>query len=86
MGGDAGEFGAIEVIAACERFLVNVREVGIDRGAARGTLPKPVELRMTPIADRVPTQYLAREQRLTPQRDQALGVQVLRVQRPEAQS
>ena len=45
---------------------------------------KPLQLRVPAIATGAPTKHLARKQRLTPQRDQALGVEVPRVNRPQA--
>ena len=47
---------------------------------------KPCELRVMAVALRAPAQYRLREQRLAPQRHQALRVEIARMEGPEAQA
>jgi hypothetical protein len=75
----------IEVVAASRSLGVNVRQVGIDRGAGEGGAPETLELGVMPVTGGPAAKHFAGKQCLAPKRDQALCVKVPRVKRPEAQ-
>src|SRR4051812_8378230 len=78
------DLAAVEVVTPLDRLFVNRTQVRVDRRARRSVRREARELRMMPIASRLATQYGAREQRLSPERNEPLAVEVLRVERPEA--
>ena len=71
---------AVEVVAALDRFLVYRAQVSVDRRARRYVRREASELRMVPVTSGLASQDGAREQRLTPERDEALWIEILRVQ------
>jgi len=73
------ELSRIERVAARSGLSMHSEEVAVNRGKRRRVLAKPVELGMLTVADRAAAQDLARKQGLSPQRDEALRVEVLGV-------
>ena len=61
-------------------------EIDVDRSARSAAGAEALQLRMVTIADGLPTQNVLCEERLAPEGDQALRIEVLRVQRPEPQT
>lgn len=56
-----------------------------DCAARRRQVEKACELRMVPVATGSAAQHGLREQRFPPQRDQAAGIEILRMQAPKTQ-
>lgn len=77
------ELGAIEPVAARVRLVDDAVQVQIDRGQRIGEVAEPRELRVVAVAAGRAAQHGTREQTLAPQRDQAAGVEVTWVDRPE---
>src|SRR5690606_21142938 len=75
---------AREAVAPRRRLVVDGREVGGDRGGRRLARPEALELRMLAVAGGPTAQHRLGEQPLAPQRDEAAGIEVLRVQAPQA--
>lgn len=82
--GRSVEFRRVEAIAPRPGFVVDRLQVYIDGGDRIGLCLEALELRMLPIAAGLPAQHLAGEQGFAPQRDQADGIEVARVQGPDA--
>ena len=61
------------------------QQVAVDGGQWRRVLAEPLQLGMVPITASAAPQDFTRQQRLTPQRDQALRIEVFGVKRPESQ-
>src|SRR3954465_5760407 len=80
------ELRAVEVIGARERLGMDTAEIDIDRSARSAAGAEALELGVMAIADGAPVKDMPREERFTPERHQALRIQVLRVQRPEPQT
>src|ERR1043166_9634674 len=78
------DFRRIEMIAALHRLLRQRSQEGRNRRSGFGVRLKTDELRMMPVALRRPGENLLCEQILAPGGDEAFGVEVLRVQRPES--
>lgn len=79
----AANFAAVERIAACYCLGINALQVATDCRARPGQSAKAVKLRMMSIPACSSSKYGSGQQRFSPQRDQALGIEVLRMQRPE---
>lgn len=76
----------IEFVTSTIRFIRNFGEITGDRSCRRRRRSKSAKLRMASVASRASEQNLLRQQSFTPGRDQALWVEVLRVNRPEPHS
>src|SRR5688572_2840208 len=76
---------SIEGITTSIGFGVDDGQIPADCAARGGVLLKSQELRMVTIAARRTTQDRAREQRLTPERNQALRIEMRRMERPDTQ-
>jgi hypothetical protein len=74
----------IERVAAPRSFGVERGKIGIDGGQRRRLRSESRKLRMAAVAAGLPAQHGLREERLTPQGDEALRVEILRVQRPQS--
>lgn len=64
-----------------------IRQNGQKRGHGRLGVrmrAEPLKLRMVPVATGSSRQHLARQQRFAPGGDEAFGIQVFRVERPES--
>jgi len=79
------ELPRVERVAASGGLSVHGYEVAVDGGKRCRVLAEPLKLGVVAIAERAAPQDFACKQSLTPQRDQALRVEVLRMQRPESQ-
>ena len=79
----AADLAAVEGIAAGDCLGMNALQVCTDYGTWRRLRAKAPKLWMTSIAASVPAQHRLSQQRLSPQRDEALGIEVLRMQRPK---
>jgi hypothetical protein len=73
----------VELVASCDRFDVHRREIGRDRRQRVGSAPEASELWVVPVASRPALEDALGEERLAPERDEALGVEVSRVKGPE---
>jgi len=82
----AAKLGSIECIASSMSFGVDQREVTIDSGLWGSARLKPHQLRMSAITTGAPAQHLAREQRLAPERDEPLRIQIPGMKRPKSHS
>jgi hypothetical protein len=60
------------------------RKICVDGGPRQCVRLEALQLRMVPIAAGLPAQYRASQQCFAPQRNQALRIKVLRVDRPES--
>jgi hypothetical protein len=79
----AANFRTVEGITASGCFLVHGFQECRDSGDGRRVRLKTDELRMMAVAFGFAAEDLLRQQRLAPKRDQALGVEIFRVQSPE---
>ena len=77
------DFAAIECVAAPGRFSVYLLQVRIDGRSRKGVRAEPLELRMVPVTAGFAAQDGLCEQRLAPERDQPLGIEIARMQAPE---
>ena len=77
------DLAAIERVAAGNCLCVNALQVGTDGRTRRGLRAKTLKLWMTSVTASVSAQHCLGQQRLSPQRDQALRIEVLRMQRPK---
>jgi len=75
--------GGVEAVAPSHRLVVDGRQERADGGERIGVGPEAEELRVRAVSPRPPREDLLGEERLAPERDEAAGVQVLRVQGPE---
>jgi len=80
----AADLAAVKGVATGHCFGMNALQVGTDRGARRRLRAKTLKLRMTPIAASVSAQHCPSQQRLSPQRDEALRIEVSRMQLPKS--
>ena len=78
------DFPLVEGVAAGLGLGVNGLEVRGDGRQLRRMILESLQLRMVAVAARFSTQYRLRQQRFPPQRDQSLGIEVFRMQGPEA--
>jgi hypothetical protein len=74
---------SVEGVSALFGFLLDNRQIAADRAARCGVFLKSQELRMVAIAPRDTTQDRARQQRLAPERHQALRIEMRRVDGPD---
>jgi hypothetical protein len=79
----AADLATVEGVATDYRFGMNTLQIGIDRGAWCWVRAKTLELWMIPIAASAPAENGAGQQRFSPQCDEALGIEVPWMQRPE---
>ena len=77
---DRPELGSIERVAATGRFFMDGGQVRIDRQAGLGMCLEAFQLGVARVATRIAAQYGPGQQCLAPQRHQALGVEIHRVQ------
>lgn len=77
---------SVERISASGRLVENAAEVDRDRPLSIVMLAEAVQLRMMTIPARLTPQHRLRKKRLTPERDQPCGIEILGMQGPEAQS
>src|SRR5579863_1842952 len=63
---------------------MNYRKICADGATRVGMCPEALQLRMAPIASCLPTQYSPRQECFPPQRNQALRIKVLGMDRPES--
>lgn len=80
----ASDFGNIKLIAAADGFVVNRFEKRRNGGGGFCVGAKAVELRMMPVAFGLAAQDFLCQQGFAPEGDQAFGVEIFRVQRPQA--
>ena len=83
---DATDLPAIKGVATPRRLGMDRGEIGVDGGAGRWVSAKPFELWMMAIALRAPAQHRLRKQCLAPQRNQALRIEISRMDGPESQT
>ena len=74
----------IEGITAQCRLRMDSRKIRTYGATRKRMCPKSVQLRMAPISLCLSTQYRPCQQRFAPQRNQALRIEVLRVDCPES--
>ena len=74
---------AIKCIAAPLRLGMNSSEICIDGGTGRCVSAEALKLRVMPVAFCPPAQNGLREQRLAPQGNQALCIQIAGMNRPK---
>ena len=80
----ATELRAVECKAATLRLSVNMKEVGVDECDRIWPSLKTAKLGMMAIAARTTEKHLTSEERFPPERREALGVEVARVDGPES--
>src|SRR5580765_4549461 len=80
----SSDLGPAEAVRAMVRFREHGEQIGVDRRDGIRVGAEALELRMVTVAARFAAQNGAREQSLAPDGDQALRVEVARMQRPEA--
>ena len=85
-GPEPTEFRAIEVVTPEARLFIHERKVTVDGCARRRAGSKSRQLRVVAISRGSSAKHFAREQRLAPERDESLRVEVPGMQRPESQS
>lgn len=78
------DFARVERVTSRLRFRQHAGEIGVDRRPRRRMRLKAKQLRMVPVADRFPAQYRSRQQRLAPQCNEALGIEIAGVKCPES--
>lgn len=83
-GSGASHLARVERISPRARFLPNHGEVRADGRPRRDMRLEPSELGMVAISLRQAANHRARQQRLTPQGDQALRIEIPGMQRPES--
>src|SRR5262245_28277630 len=79
----AADLARIECIAAGHRLIVHGAEIGRNRGARLAVRAESMELGMGPVAFRPPAEHGSCQQRLAPQGDETLRIEVARMDRPE---
>ena len=79
----APELTTVEYVPASSGLYVNTCQIRTDGRKRRSLRAKACELWMIAITARVTAQYRSGQQGFTPQRDQALWIEVFRMQRPE---
>jgi hypothetical protein len=77
------DLAAVKGVAAGCCLVMNALQVRTDCGTWRRLGAKTLELRMMSITAGVPAENGASEEGFAPQRDEALGIEVPRMQRPE---
>lgn len=75
---------SVEDVSPLFGFLLDNRQIAADGAARCRVLLKSHELRMVPIAPRDTTQDRARQQRLAPERHQAMRIEMRRVDGPDS--
>src|SRR5690606_41678191 len=75
--------GAVKTIAARQRLVMDGAQVGADRIAWIGVGAETLKLRVMAIAPGPATQHRPRKQRLAPQRDEPLRVEIAGMERPQ---
>jgi hypothetical protein len=78
------DLGDIEVVAATPGLASNADQKRGDRGEWIGLRLKPNKLRMMAITSGLSGEDFMGQQRLSPNRDQAFGVEVLGMNRPQS--
>ena len=81
---DRTELGPVKGIASTHGLVMDGAQVRVDRKARMGMRPEAFQLGMPCIAACLAAEDRPGQQRLAPQGDQALRVEILRMQRPEA--
>lgn len=82
----AAGLAAVKIITTPRCLGMNFGEIRIDGGAGRCMSAEAFELRVVPISPCAPAQHGLRKQRLTPQGNQALRIEVTGVEGPETQA
>jgi hypothetical protein len=80
----SADFGRVKSITALHSLLMQRRQITRQRSGRIGEPGKAAQLRMMPVAAGSTAQNLLRQQCLAPERHQPPGVQVFRMQRPQA--
>ncbi len=83
-GARTAELSAVEGEAAALRLGVNVKEIAVDEGQGAPLGLKAAKLGMMAVSARAAEKDLASEERFPPERGQALGIEVARMNRPES--
>jgi hypothetical protein len=78
------DFGAVEFIAAPRGFLMDRFEISGHGGHRFSVRAKTDELRMMPVAPGFAAQNFLRQQRLAPERDESFGIEIFRMEGPQA--
>lgn len=81
---DGSDSRSVESVPTDFRLRGEFREVVVDRRERGGMRPKAVELRMVSVAPGLATEYGSRKQTLAPGCDDALWVEVRRMETPES--
>jgi hypothetical protein len=63
---------------------MNGSKISVDRRPWRATLTKPLQLRVVSIANGIASKDGSSKERFPPQRDQACGIKILRMDAPQA--
>src|SRR5690606_31678932 len=77
------DLGAVKAVAARQRLFMDGAQVGADGIARTGVRAKALELRVMAIAFGLAPQHRPRQQRLSPQRDEPLRVEIAGMERPQ---
>ena len=80
----SAKFRAIECVTSSTGLVVDESKVTVHGSARCRTGPEPRELRMLAISDGASAKHLAGEQRLAPEGDQSLCVEIPGMKRPQA--
>ena len=77
-------FPPVKLITPFGRFSVNCSQIARNRRHRLALRPEPGQLRMVPVATRLPAQNFLRQQRFAPQRHQTAHIQMSRMNRPKS--
>src|SRR5690606_35385534 len=75
--------GAVKRVAAQQGFVMNSAQVRVDGISRRGVGSESLKLRMTAIALSLASKHRSSKQRLTPESDKPLRIEITRMNRPQ---